>query len=172
MNCWALGPMSAINTLFRREALNHYLTPDHLRPASSHSHWVHPAVWVLSAGLLLISFWIPFPRHMIATGQVVDINQVTIRAPLSGRVRLASFEAGAEVEAGNLIATIQADQPLKTNRGIRFLKAQLSLIADRLTDVESEAQLAALAHELKTQALKARQELLEPRINQLSLIHI
>ncbi|MGA1190151.1 MAG: hypothetical protein ACO3UV_12305 [Pseudomonadales bacterium] len=158
--------MSAIKTLFRWEALNHYLTPDHLRPTSSPSHLVNPAVWLLCACLLLISLWIPFPRHTIATGQVVDINQVTIRAPLSGRVRLAAFDAGSHVEAGKRIATIQTDQPLKTDRGIRFLKAQLSLVEERLTNVTSEAQLVALSHALKTQALEKKQQLLEPRIYQ------
>jgi len=156
--------MSAIKTLFRREALNHYLTPDHLRPTSSASHLVSPTVWLLCACLLLISLWIPFPKHMIATGQVVDINQVTIRAPISGRVRLAALDAGSHVEAGKRIATIQTDQPLKTDRGIRFQKAQLSLVEERLANVESEAQLVALAHALKTQALEKRQQLLEPRI--------
>jgi multidrug efflux pump subunit AcrA (membrane-fusion protein) len=158
--------MSTINTLFRREALNHYLTPDHLLPTNSRTKLVNPAVWLLCACLLLISLCIPFPRHMIATGQVVDINQVTIRAPLSGRVRLAAFDAGSHVEAGKRIATIQTDQSLKTDRGIRFLKAQIGLIDERLADVTSEAQLVALAHVLQTQALEQRQQLLEPRIYQ------
>ena len=166
VNFSALGPMSQINTLFRREALNHYLTPDHLRPSISRPHLVNPAVWLLCGGLLLSSLWIPFPKHMIATGQVVDINQVTTTAPISGRIRLAAINSGSEVAEGRQIATIEGDQPLKTNRGIRFLKAQLSLIRERLTDLESEAQLAALAHELKAQALEKRQQLLEPRIYQ------
>jgi hypothetical protein len=70
------------------------------------------------------------------------------------------------VEAGKRIATIQTDQSLKTDRGIRFLKAQIGLIDERLADVTSEAQLVALAHVLQTQALEQRQQLLEPRIYQ------
>lgn len=43
---------------------------------------------------------------MTATGLVVDINRVSIRALIYGQVQLVTFDAGAEVEIGNGIATI------------------------------------------------------------------